>query len=273
MKKDRRPRSNPPRVRQSRARNAGKAPSVRRDPADIIGMRLNKYVAHSGVCSRRQAAEYVKDGLVKVNEQVQKDPSYQIQEGDVVKFRGAVIQPEEEFVYLLMNKPKGVITTLSDERGRQTVMDVLGDQVPQRVFPVGRLDRDTTGLLLLTNDGDLAKKLMHPSHEMPKVYKTTLNKAVSEVDIEKIRQGLLLEDGPVSVNWVNYPDGRDHTVVTLEIHLGRNRIVRRIFEHLGYRVEKLDRTYLAGLTKKDLPRSYFRYLTEREIVMLKHFTK
>lgn len=269
--KDRRPKR--PHLRQSKARNAGPPPSVQRNPEDIIGMRLNKYVAHSGVCSRRQAGDFVKDGLVTVNGTVLKDPSYQIKEGDQVTFRGKSISPSAEFVYLLLNKPKGVITTLSDDRGRKTVMDILGDTIPQRIFPVGRLDRDTTGLLLLTNDGDLAKKLMHPSHLVPKVYKVTLDRNIPKADLQRIIDGLTLEDGPVEVNWVNYPDEKNHKEVALEIHHGRNRIVRRIFEHLDYTVDKLDRSYLAGLTKKDLPRSYFRYLTNPEIVMLKHFVK
>lgn len=270
--KDRRP-SKRPRLRQSRARNAGPSPGVKRDPAEIIGMRLNKYIAHSGICSRRQAAEYVKDGLVKVNGQLEQNPAYQIQEGDVVTFRGKKVEPEASFVYVLLNKPSGVITTMNDERDRQTVMDVIGDAVPQRIFPVGRLDRDTTGLLLLTNDGDLAKKLMHPSHEVPKVYVATLDKPFQEEDLKKVEQGLTLEDGPVSVDWINYPDTQAPQRVSLEIHHGRNRIVRRIFEHLGYQVEKLDRTYLAGLNKKDLPRGYFRYLNDKEIIMLKHFVR
>ena len=262
-----------PRLRQSRARNAGPSPGIRRDPAEIVGMRLNKYIAHSGICSRRQAAEYVKDGLVKVNGKLEQNPAYQIQEGDVVTFRGKKVEPEADFVYVLLNKPSGVITTMSDERDRRTVMDVLGDAIPQRIFPVGRLDRDTTGLLLLTNDGDLAKKLMHPSHEVPKVYVATLDKPFLAADLKKVEQGLTLEDGPVSVDWINFQDAKVPEQVSLEIHHGRNRIVRRIFEHLGYQVEKLDRTYLAGLTKKDLPRGYFRYLSQKEIIMLKHFVR
>ncbi|MEL6831930.1 MAG: pseudouridine synthase [Bacteroidota bacterium] len=262
-----------PRLRQSRARNAGPSPGLRRDPAEIIGMRLNKYISHSGICSRRQAAEYVKDGLVKVNGRLEQNPAYQIQEGDVVTFRGKKVEPEADFVYVLLNKPRGVITTMSDERNRRTVMDILGDAVPQRIFPVGRLDRDTTGLLLLTNDGDLAKKLMHPSHEVPKVYVATLDKPLSNADLQQIEKGLTLEDGPVSVDWINFSDEKNRNQVSLEIHQGRNRIVRRIFEHVGYEVVKLDRTYLAGLNKKDLPRGYFRYLNEKEIIMLKHFVK
>lgn len=259
--------------RKSHARNAPPPPGVDRDPADLDGMRLNKYVAHSGVCSRRQAGDYVKDGLVTVNGQMEKDPSYQVKPGDVITFRGSVIEPAQQFVYILLNKPKGVITTVSDERGRKTVMDLLGDKIPQRVFPVGRLDRDTTGLLLLTNDGDLAKRLTHPSHKVPKIYHATLDNILTKADMQKIADGLKLEDGPVKVSWINYPDDAKKKEVALEIHQGRNRIVRRIFEHLGYEVLKLDRTYIAGLTKKDLPRGFIRYLSQQEIIMLKHFTK
>lgn len=262
-----------PRLRQSNARNAGKPKGVARKAADAIGMRLNKYVAHSGICSRRQAGDYVKDGLVTVNGKIEINPAYQIQKGDEVSFRGKPIKPEARLIYLLLNKPKNVITTTQDDRGRKTVMDLIGEAVPERVFPVGRLDRDTTGLLLLTNDGDLAKKLMHPSHKVPKVYKATLDKTLSKQNMGKIAEGLTLEDGPVSVNWINFPNDKLKKEVSLEIHHGRNRIVRRIFEHLGYNVDKLDRSYLAGLNKKDLPRGFFRYLTEKEILMLKHFTK
>jgi len=261
-------------LKQSRASNAGNTPKgIMRDPDAIEGMRLNKYVAHSGIYSRRQAGDFVKEGIVTVNGAVQLDPSYQVKKGDVITFRGKTIVPEVELVYILLNKPTGVITTVNDERGRQTVMDILGDTVKQRVFPVGRLDRETTGLLLLTNDGELAKKLTHPTHRVPKVYHVALDNALSKADLKKITDGLTLEDGPVHVDWINYPDESKKKEVALEIHHGRNRIVRRIFEHLGYVVERLDRSYLAGLTKKDLPRGYFRYLQEKEIVMLKHFTR
>ncbi|KGE87735.1 pseudouridine synthase [Phaeodactylibacter xiamenensis] len=238
---------------------------------EVEGMRLNKYVAHSGICSRRQAADHVKNGLVTVNGEVERSPGYQVQEGDEIRFKGELIQPEERKVYLLLNKPRGYITTTSDDRGRKTVLDLVSDKVPERIFPVGRLDRETTGLLLLTNDGDLAKKLAHPSHEIKKFYQVTLDKNVTPEHIEAIRQGLELEDGPTPVDGVDYLRGGKKNEVGIEIHIGRNRIVRRIFEHLGYEVKRLDRSYYAGLTKKDLPRGFSRHLTEREIIMLKHF--
>ncbi|MEL7021495.1 MAG: pseudouridine synthase [Bacteroidota bacterium] len=240
--------------------------------AEIIGMRLNKFVAKSGICSRRQAAEYVKEGLVKVNEQEERNPAYQIQQGDVVFFKDKPIQPQMKRIYLLMNKPKNTITTLSDDRGRKTVMDLIDGKIEERIFPVGRLDRDTTGLLLLTNDGDLAKKMSHPSHGIRKVYHVTTDKPVIKADIQKIRMGLELEDGVVQVDAVDYVRNAPRTEVGIVIHVGRNRIVRRIFEHLGYEVKKLDRTAYGPLTKKDLPRGFFRSLSEQEIVTLKHLS-
>ncbi len=235
-------------------------------------MRLNKYIAHSGVCSRRKAAELVKEGKIIVNGKVEDNPAYVVQEGDQVIYKGKILQPEKNKVYLLLNKPKNTITTLNDERGRKTVMDIIGNKVEERIFPVGRLDRMTTGLLLLTNDGDLAKKLSHPSHKVKKYYHVITDKPVLEKDIEAIRKGLTLEDGLASVDAAGYIKNKDQTEVGLEIHIGKNRIVRRIFEHLGYQVIKLDRTYYGGLTKKDLPRGRFRHLTEKEVIMLKHFT-
>jgi 23S rRNA pseudouridine2605 synthase len=271
MKK--RPDKSKVRFRASRARNAGKAPGIRQKPAEAVGMRLNKFVAHCGICSRRQAADLVKEGKVQVNGKVCDNPAYQIAKGDLVTYQGKTLQLEEHKVYLLLNKPRGVLTTVKDDRGRKTVIDLLGEVVRERVFPVGRLDRDTAGLLLLTNDGDLAKSLMHPSHKVPKVYKATLDKPLTKKDLEQIQAGLTLEDGPAPVSWINFPDEQDRKTVSLEIHYGRNRIVRRLFEHLGYQVDRLDRIYLAGLTKKDLPRGYFRYLTEQEIIMLQHFMR
>jgi 23S rRNA pseudouridine2605 synthase len=235
-------------------------------------MRLNKYIAHCGICSRRQAIEYVKDGLVSVNGAVVTEPGYLVRQGEVVRFKEQVIKPEQRKVYILMNKPKGYITTLSDERGRDTVMDLLKGKVKERVFPVGRLDRATTGLLVLTNDGELAKKLSHPSHKMKKVYHVVLDRPLPLADLERILQGLELEDGPVKVDAVGYVQGAGKNEIGIEIHVGRNRIVRRIFEHLGYEVKRLDRTFYAGLTKKDLPRGFWRHLSEKEVIMLKHFT-
>lgn len=238
-----------------------------------IGMRLNKYVAHCGVASRRAAAELIKQGRITVNGEVEKAPGYQIEEGDVVIFDGKKLQPEGRKVYILMNKPKDAITTVKDERGRRTVIDLLRGKIKERIFPVGRLDRETTGLLLLTNDGDLAEKMTHPRYQMKKVYYASLDKELHPADLEKIEKGLQLEDGPVQVDWVEYLPKQSKTEVGLEIHVGRNRIVRRIFEHLGYQVKRLDRVYLGGLTKKDLKRGWWRNLTQQEIVMLKHFNK
>lgn len=234
--------------------------------------RLNKYVAHSGVCSRRQAAEYIKQGLVSVNGTVVLEPFYQVQEEDQVSFKGKPIKVEEKKVYILMNKPKDTITTMKDERGRRTVWDLLKNKVQERIFPVGRLDRATTGLLLLTNDGDLAERMAHPRHEVKKVYHVVLDKEVTQEHLEEIRAGLKLEDGPAPVDGVNYIDNKGKYEIGIEIHIGRNRIVRRIFEHLGYKVRRLDRVYYGGLTKKDLPRGFHRHLTQQEVIMLKHFS-
>ncbi len=236
-------------------------------------MRLNKYVAHCGISSRRQAVDFVKNGDVTVNGEVVKEPFYVVQPEDKVTFKGKLIKPEANRVYILMNKPKGFLTTVSDDRGRKTVMELLKGKVMERVFPVGRLDRATTGLLLLTNDGDLAKKLSHPSHKVKKVYHVVLDKPITKLDLEKIKNGLELEDGIAHVDGVDHVTDGAKTEVGIELHIGKNRIVRRIFAHLGYEVTKLDRMYYAGLTKKDLPRGFFRHLSEKEVIMLKHFTK
>lgn len=236
-------------------------------------MRLNKYIAHAGVCSRREAAQLVKDGQIQVNGSVIIEPGVVVEEGDEVTYKGRVLKPRVNMVYFLINKPKGVITTVKDEKGRKTVMDLMVNKTNERIFPVGRLDRATTGLLLLTNDGDLAKKLTHPSHKVKKIYHAVLDKAISEADLSKIAAGLVLEDGLAEVDKVAYVQGAaSKKEVGLEIHIGKNRIVRRIFEHLGYTVVKLDRVYFGGLTKKDLPRGFSRPLSEKEVIMLKHFT-
>ncbi len=236
------------------------------------GDRLNKFVAKAGICSRRKADEFIKQGFVKVNDTVVKEMGYRVKPEDVIKFKDKVIEAETNMVYVLMNKPKNYVTTVKDERGRKTVMDIVQGVCKERIYPVGRLDRATTGLLLMTNDGDLAQKLSHPSHGVKKIYHVTLEKAVTNKHLDLIRAGLTLEDGKAVVDKVNHLQGRDKREVGIEIHIGKNRIVRRIFEHLGYEVKKLDRVYYGGLTKKDLQRGWHRFLTEREVIMLKHFS-
>jgi 23S rRNA pseudouridine2605 synthase len=234
-------------------------------------VRLNKYISNSGVCSRRKADEYIKEGLVKVNGQEVYEMGYKVKPGDVVHFKGERVVSEAKY-YVLLNKPKDFITTTSDELGRKTVLQLVKNAAPNaRLYPVGRLDRNTTGLLLLTNDGDLAQKLSHPSSNVIKVYQAELNKPITKDDLEKIRQGIMLEDGLAEVDEVDitYPQVDAH-FVGVAIHIGKNRIVRRIFEHLGYDVVKLDRVSYAGLTKKDLPRGKWRFLTEKELILLKH---
>jgi 23S rRNA pseudouridine2605 synthase len=232
-------------------------------------MTLNKYIAHSGACSRREAAELVKLGKVRVNGSLVLEPGYRVMPGDHITLSGKIMTPQKDLVYILLNKPKGVITTSDDPEGRKTVFDLVPQSETGRLFSVGRLDRNTTGLLLLTNDGKLAHKLSHPSYLVKKIYHVTLNKKLTVSDYQKIVKGLTLEDGPVEVDEIAYLANRNE--IGLEIHSGRNRIVRRIFESLGYEVEKLDRVMYAGLTKKNLPRGKWRYLSEQEIVLLRHF--
>ena len=232
-------------------------------------MTLNKYIAHSGECSRREAGELVKQGKVKVNGELVMDPGYRVQETDQVSFLGKKLKPIKDLAYVLLNKPKGYITTTDDPQERATVMELVQGTGIERLYPVGRLDRNTSGLLLLTNDGDLAQKLSHPSYEIKKVYQVTLDKPITKSDFDKVVAGVELEDGIAHVDELAQLE--DKNELGLEIHSGRNRIVRRIFEALGYEVEKLDRMMYAGLTKKNLPRGKWRFLDEREIVLLKHF--
>lgn len=234
--------------------------------------RLNKFIAHCGICSRRKAAELVKNGSITVNGEVEINPAVEVTEKDEIVYKGQSIKPVQKMVYLLLNKPKNVLTTMDDERGRKTVWDIVKTKVNERIFPVGRLDRNTTGLLLLTNDGDLANKLAHPSHKVKKIYTATLDKPLRAEHLDAIRDGLALEDGHAPVDAASYVQGEEKNVVGVELHIGRNRIVRRIFEHLGYEVLKLDRVYFGGLTKKDLPRGWSRFLNKKEIIMLKHFS-
>ncbi|MFZ1296478.1 MAG: pseudouridine synthase, partial [Saprospiraceae bacterium] len=199
----------------------------------------------------------------------QTNPAYELQEKDKVYYEDKLIKLSQTLFYILLNKPKNVITTLNDERGRKTVFDLIKQDIKDRVYPVGRLDRNTTGLLLLTNDGDLAQKLSHPSHKMKKIYHATLDKNLTKADMDRILMGVKLEDGIAEVDGIEYANDKKNEI-GVEIHSGKNRIVRRIFEHLGYETIKLDRVYFAGLTKKNIPRGKFRHLTDKEIIQLKH---
>jgi len=236
-------------------------------------MRLNKYIAHAGICSRRKAAELVKEGKVKVNGVLEINPAIEVKDGDVVEYLDKVVSPVRKMIYLLLNKPKNVLTSMKDDRGRKTVWDVVSSKVDLKVFPVGRLDRNTTGLLLMTNDGDLAYNLSHPKTKVKKIYQVVLDKPLSEKDINAIKDGLELEDGKAEVDEISYIQELPPTHIGIQLHSGKNRIIRRIFEHLKYEVVTLDRVYFAGLTKKDLPRGWSRFLRKKEIIMLKHFVK
>lgn len=244
-------------------------PRIKKAPVDDGTIRLNKYIANAGICSRREADEFIKTGLAEVNGKVVTEMGYKVQPGDVVKFDGREIKAEKN-VYILLNKPKGFITTTKDERNRKTVMDLVANSTTARIFPVGRLDRATTGLLLFTNDGYLAKKLTHPSHEVHKVYHVTLDKKLSHDDLEEIKKGVrLIPEGIAHVDNISYIEGKPKNEVGIEIHIGWNRVVRRIFEKQGYEVEKLDRVIFGGLTKKNLKRGDWRKLTDKEIGFLK----
>ena len=230
-------------------------------------IRLNKYLSNSGMCSRREADRMIKAGMVQVNGETITEMGVKVNISDEVKYNGMVVKPEHKR-YLLLNKPKDYITTLKDPHARNTVMELIQGACKERVYPVGRLDRNTTGILLFTNDGDLAKKLTHPSNEVQKIYHVTLDKNVTRADLDKISEGFDLEDGFINADEVGYIDEMKKSEVLIRIHSGRNRIVRRIFEALGYDVRKLDRIMFAGLDKKGLPRGRWRFLTDREIGFL-----
>ncbi len=232
-------------------------------------IRLNKYIANAGVCSRRQADILISTGAIKVNGKVVTELGTKIKPGDVVHYDGELLKPEKN-VYILLNKPKDYITTTDDPRARKTVMQLVKNASSERVYPVGRLDRNTTGLLLLTNDGEMAKKLMHPKHGNKKIYHVVLDKGVTKDDMNKIVKGVKLENTTVAADNIAYAgNGQTKKEVGIEIHSGQNRVVRRIFEKLGYKVIKLDREMFAGLTKKNLPRGKYRLLTKNEINFLK----
>jgi 23S rRNA pseudouridine2605 synthase len=235
------------------------------EPTEI---RLNKYISNSGICSRREADTYIKSGSATVNGKVITEMGYKVKLDDEVRFDGSLINPETK-KYVLLNKPKNFITTMDDERGRKTVMDLVGGATKERIYPVGRLDRNTTGLLLFTNDGEMAKKLTHPKHNVRKLYHASLDKKLAMKDLQKISENFVLEGKMVFVDAISYIENQSKTEVGIEIHSGRNRIVRKIFAHFGYTVIKLDRVLFSGLTKKNLSRGHWRHLTQQEINNLK----
>ena len=236
------------------------------DPEEAI--RLNKFMANAGVCSRRAADELIQQGLVKVNGNVVTELGTKITHSDVVEYNDKVVVLESK-CYILLNKPKDCVTTSDDPNGRKTVMDLVKGACEERIYPVGRLDRNTTGVLLLTNDGDLASKLTHPQYVKKKIYQVWVDKAITEEHMQQIADGIMLEDGEIHADAISYVSPTDRKQAGIEIHSGKNRIVRRIFESLGYHVVKLDRVYFAGLTKKDLPRGRWRYLSQEEVNFLK----
>lgn len=237
-----------------------------RNPEDLV--RLNKYIASTGACSRREADKLIEAGKVKVNGRTITDLGTKVKPDAKVLLDNKLIEGEKK-VYYLLNKPKDVITTTDDPEGRKTVTDLLGSAVRQRVYPVGRLDRNTTGILLLTNDGELADRLTHPKYGVIKIYEIKLNKALSESSYMQMRNGIELDDGNFKMDKLSYINSQDKTMLGVEIHSGRTRIIRRSFEHLGYEVAKLDRVSFAGLTKKNLPRGRYRKLAPKEVAWLK----
>jgi 23S rRNA pseudouridine2605 synthase len=260
------------RSKDSRSKSKGpatksKGPAKKSSSSDDL-VRLNKYIAASGICSRREADDLIAAGLVSVNGTVITQMGTKVSHSDDVRYNGERMRNERK-VYLLLNKPKDYVTTTDDPKERKTVMVLIANACSERIYPVGRLDRHTTGVLLFSNDGELAKKLTHPSHNKKKIYHVFLDKAFTAGDMKKLAEGLTLDDGFIQPDAISYASSENKREVGLEIHSGQNRIVRRMFEHLGYRVVKLDRVYYAGLTKKDLPRGKWRFLTEKEVNRLK----
>jgi len=240
--------------------------SVRNQSGEAV--RLNKYIAGAGICSRREADDLITAGLITVNGKTITQLGTKVNPEDDIRFNGNRIKKERK-IYLLLNKPKDYVTTVDDPHARKTVMELVRNACHERIYPVGRLDRSTTGLLLFTNDGELTKKLTHPGYNKKKIYHIHLNRALTKTDLNKLAEGVQLEDGFMQPDAISYIQGSDKTEVGIEIHSGKNRIVRRMFESLGYRVVKLDRVYYAGLTKKNLPRGKWRFLTQKEINTLK----
>lgn len=243
-------------------------PVAKKINLDDKSIRLNRFIASAGICSRREADNYIKSGVIKVNGEVITDFGTKVQPNDKVTFNDQIIK-SQNLKYVLLNKPKDFITTLDDPHAKKKITDLVKNCCRERIYPVGRLDRYTTGVLLLTNDGELTKKLTHPKYNRKKIYEVTLDKRVTKADMLKIISGIELEDGMVNADELAYVDAENKKVVGIELHSGKNRIVRRIFESLGYKVNKLDRVYFAGLTKKGLARGKWRFLTEKEVIFLK----
>jgi len=264
-------RSKPDEVRpktRTRPGKPGAKTETGKQKSKAESMRLNRYIANCGLCSRREADELIQSGHVFVNGKRVTEMGVKVLAGDEVKYKGKRILSEKR-VYILLNKPKGYVTTVEDPHADQTVMDLIGDKLNERVYPVGRLDKDTTGVLLLTNDGELTGKLTHPKYKRRKIYHAWLDKNVTKPDLFKLAEGIELEGELVVADAVSYADPEDKSQVGIELHSGQNRVIRRLFETLGYKVKKLDRVYFAGLTKKNLQRGKWRHLTEKEVSMLK----
>ncbi len=244
-----------------------KRPNKKTSPVFPQEIRLNRFIANAGVCSRRDADKLITNGQIKVNGEVIQEMGFKVKKTDKVEYKGTHLKSQTH-QYVLLNKPKGFITTTDDPQERKTVMSLVEKACKERIYPVGRLDRDTSGLLLFTNDGETAKKLTHPSHKVRKIYQVELAKPITREDVNRILEGIDLEDGLALVDELAVAEG-DGKMLGIEIHIGRNRIVRRIFEHLGYRVKKLDRVMFASLTKKNLSRGKFRYLSPKEVIAIK----
>ncbi len=231
------------------------------------GIRINRFIANAGVCSRREAESYIQAGIVSINGKIVTELSTKVYYSDAVKFNDKILTAEKK-TYIILNKPKDYVTTLEDPHAKKTVIDLIRGKCNERVYPVGRLDKATTGLLMLTNDGDLSEKLAHPRNNKKKIYHATLDKEVTKEHLQMLFDGIELEDGKISADNIAYVSPDNKKEVGIEIHSGKNRIVRRMFEHFGYKVRKLDRVYFAGLTKKNLPRGKWRFLNDKEVNML-----
>ena len=266
----RKPEASEARYPKPAGKNSAKpeAPGSKGNKGIITLLRLNRFIANSGVCSRRDADEHIKNGLISVNGKIVTDMGTKVSLDDDVRFRNKKLSAEKK-VYILMNKPKDYVTTVEDPHAEHTVLELIGDECPERVYPVGRLDKATTGVLLLTNDGDLAGKLTHPKYKRRKIYHVFLDNPVTKNDLFKLTEGIEIDGVMVIADAVSYAEPDDKSQIGIELHSGQNRVIRRMFESLGYKVKKLDRVYFAGLTKKNVQRGKWRFLNDKEISMLK----